>query len=235
MARADPSPIVVAAPRLWQRFAAPPSSAKSGEYSYDLGGVFLFDRLRVQLPQPNTLVQLQILSRAKSSDPWRPATSALAYRLRERDVEVTSPEIIVTSQGERFWLLRVDQKGGGVGSGDLAIEIGWVPHKLVFAARGPGPFQLAYGSSRVKPAALAIESLIPGYQTQAEFKVAPAKLGEQITLAGVSSLGPTRDYKTIALWGSLILGVTVLGLMALRLSRQGAKSPAEPPIAKDSH
>ena len=233
-ARADPRPIVVAAARLWQRFAAPPSSAKSGEYSYDLGGVFLFDRLRVQLPQPNTLVQLQILSRAKSSDPWRPATSALAYRLRERDVEVTSPEIIVTGQGERFWLLRVDQKGGGVGSGDLAIEIGWAPHKLVFAARGPGPFQLAYGSSRVKPAALAIESLIPGYRTQAEFKVAPAKLGEQITLAGVARLGQTREFKTIALWLCLILGVTVLGWMALRLSRQMAQSSAEPPSAKDS-
>ena len=72
-------------------------------------------------------------------------TSALVYRLRERDAEVASPEIIVTSHGERYWLLRIDQKGGGVGSGDWEIEIGWVPHKLVFAGRGSRPFQLAYG------------------------------------------------------------------------------------------
>ena len=52
------------------------------------------------------------------------APSALIYRLRERDAEVASPDIIVTSQGERYWLLRVDQKGGGVGSGDLGIDIG---------------------------------------------------------------------------------------------------------------
>ena len=96
-----------------------------------------------------------------------------------------------------------------MGSGALGIEIGWVPHKLVFAARGSGPFQLAYGSSRAKPAALAVESLIPGYQTEAQLKVAPAKLGDQVTLAGVSRLGATRDYKTMALRGSLILGVTV--------------------------
>ena len=153
----------------------------------------------------------------------------MAYRLRERDAEVTSPEIIVTSQGERYWLLRVDQKGGGVGSGELGIEIGWVPHKLVFAARGSGPFQLAYGSSRVKPAALAIESLIPGYQTEAELKVAPAKLGEQMTLAGVSRLGATRDYKTMALWGSLILGVTVLGDGAAFVA-PGGQIPAESPV-----
>ena len=95
--RAEPSPMVTASPRLWLSFASSPSSSTKGEYSYDLGGAFMFDRLPVQLPQPNTLVQLQVLSRAKSADAWRPATSALAYRLRERDAEVTSPEIIVTS------------------------------------------------------------------------------------------------------------------------------------------
>ena len=234
-ALAEPSPVVVASPRMWQSFVGSPVSGKSGEYSYDLGGAFMFDRLRVQLPQVNTLVQMQILSRAKPSDEWRPVTSALAYRLRERDAEVTSPEIIATSHGERYWLLRADQKGGGVGSGALAIEIGWVPHLLVFAARGAGPFQLAYGSARVKPAALAIESLIPGYKTNAEFKVARATLGEQVTLAGVSRLGAARDYKTIALWGSLILGVSVLGWMALRLSRQVSSSPAESRKTESPH
>ena len=232
---AEPTPIVVASPRLWQTFAAAPSSGKSGEYRYDLGGAFTFDRLRVRLPQVNTLVQLQVLSRVKSSDEWRPATSALVYRLRERDAEVASPEIIVTGHGERYWLLRMDQKGGGVGSGDLGIEIGWVPHKLVFAARGGGPFQLAYGSSLVKPAALAIDALIPGYKTKAEFKVARATLGEPMTLAGVSRLGASRDLKTLMLWGSLILGVTVLGWMALRLSRQVSNPPAESQTTENSH
>ena len=233
--RAEASPIVVASPRLWQSFAAAPSSGKNGEYAYDLGGAFTFDRLRVRLPQVNTLVQLQVLSRVKSSDPWSLATSALVYRLRERDAEVASPEIIINSHGERYWLLRVDQKGGGVGSGDLGIEIGWVPHKLVFAARGSGPFQLAYGSSMVKSAALAIDALIPGYKTKAEFKVARATLGEPMTLAGVSRLGASRDFKTLMLWGSLILGVTVLGWMALRLSRQVSNPPMESQTTKNSH
>jgi hypothetical protein len=234
-ARAGPTPTVAPAPRLWQRFAALPSPGRSGEYIYDLGGVYMFDRLRVHLPQPNSLVQLQILTRANRSDAWRLVTSALAYRLREREAEVSSPEIVVTSQGERYWLVRVDPKGGGVGSGEVAIEIGWVPHKLVFAARGTGPFQLAYGSSRVKPAALAIESLIPGYQTKDQFKVAPAILGGQVILAGPSRLAATRDYQTMALWGSLILGVALLGWMALRLSRQVTTPPAKSPSTDKSH
>ena len=60
---AEPISIVVASPRLWQTFAAAPSSGKSGEYRYDLGGAFTFDRLRVRTPQVNTLVQLQVLPR----------------------------------------------------------------------------------------------------------------------------------------------------------------------------
>jgi hypothetical protein len=87
----------------------------------------------------------------------------------------------------------------------------------------------------VKPAALAIESLIPGYKTQGEFKVAPAKLAGEVTLGGVSRLGVARDYKTMALWGSLILGVIILGWMAWRLSRQVSNPPAESPSAKNSH
>jgi hypothetical protein len=232
---AESSPTVIASPRLWQSFVAAPAAGMSGEYSYDLGGAFVFDRLRVRLPQVNTLVQVQILSRAKSSDEWRPVTSARAYRLRERDAELTSPEIIVTSHGERYWLLHVDQKGGGLGSGALAIEIGWVPHKLVFAARGAGPFQLAYGSARVKPAALAIGSLIPGYKTNAEFSVAHAKLGASATLAGESRLSAARDYKTLVLWGSLIFGVSLLGWMALRLSRQVSDPTGESSTTENSH
>jgi hypothetical protein len=217
----------VSAARVWQKIAGEGVSGKTGDYSYDLGGPFPFDRLRIELPQVNSLVQLQILARAKSADEWRPVTNAIAYRLRNRDAEVTSPEIVLTSGGERYWMLRVDPKGGGVGTGVPALEIGWVPQKLVFAARGNGPFQLAYGSSRAKPALFAIDALIPGYKTDAEFKVRAATLGEPTTLAGPTRLRAQMDYKKWALWTVLLLGVAALAWMAYRLSRQVAKAPPD--------
>ena len=220
---------IVASPRLWQNISGSSVRGKSGEYSYDLGGYFPVDRLRVELPQLNSMVQLQFFSRAKFTDEWRPVTSAMAYRLRDRDTEVTSSEIPVMMNSARYWLLRVDQKGGGVGSGAPALKIGWVPQKLVFAARGSAPFQLVYGSSGVKPAAFAIESLIPGYKTDAEFKVKPAVLGEQVVIAGATQLRAPVDYKKITLWGSLIVGVMLLGWMAFRLSRQVAKPQVKTP------
>jgi len=220
---AEPAANVVEPRRVWQTVTALSNSSKPGEYVYDLGGYFPFDRLRIDLPQANTVVQLQVLARAKPAEDWRPVTNAAVYRLRRNGGEVASPEVAIISSGERYWLLRVDQKGGGVGAGMPVINIGWVPQRLVFAARGAGPFQLAYGNRSAKPASYSITSLIPGYRTDTEFKVKAASLGDQVTLAGAARLGEPIDYKKWSLWASLILGVLVLGWMAYRLSRQMTK------------
>jgi len=152
-AAAEPAGHVIDSPRVWETFSGSEIAGESGDYSYDFGGHFPFDRLRIQLPQVNSLVQMQIFARATTRDEWRQVTSATAYRLRNRDTELTSQEIAITSRGERYWLLRADQRGGGIGSGVPAMEIGWVPQKLVFVARGAGPFQLAVGNAAAKPAA----------------------------------------------------------------------------------
>jgi hypothetical protein len=44
-----------------------------------------------------------------------------------------------------------------------------------------------------------------------------------VTLADAARLREPIDYKKWALWGSLILGVLVLGWMAYRLSRRMSK------------
>jgi uncharacterized protein DUF3999 len=216
----------VSAQRSWQKFSGQANSGKAGEYTYDLGGPFPLDRLRIELPEPNSVAQLQILSRAKTDQNWRPSASVTAYRLRSGDAEVTNPDIELNAGGERYLLLRVDPKGGGIGAGVPVIQIGWITQKLVFAARGNGPFQLVYGSRTAKPVAYPIESLIPGYKTDAEFKARPASLGDPIILAGPRSLRETIDYKQWTLWSILIAAVILLGLMAYRLSRQVSKSPA---------
>jgi hypothetical protein len=231
---AEPAAGTVSLRRVWQKITGEAVAGKAGEYSYNLGGPFPFDRLRVELPQVNSLVQLHILARARASEDWHPVANATAYRLRDRDAEVTSPEIALTSHGERHWLLRIDQKGGGLGEGVPVISIGWVPQKLVFAARGAPPFQLVYGNAKAKSAAYSIDSLIPGYKTDAEFKVKAASLGEQVILAGPARFGAPMDYKKWALWGSLILGVLVLGWMAYRLARQVSNAPADSQVTDKS-
>ncbi len=221
---AETSGGAVSAPRQWQAVDGSAVTGKAGEFSYDLGGPIPFDRLRVELPQVNTVAQVQILARGESDDNWRSRSTAIVYRLRRDDAEVTSPEIVLSGAGARQWLLRVEPKGGGIGAGVPKIHIGWVAQRLVFAARGAGPFQLAYGNRDAKPMAYSIDALIPGYQTAAEFAVKPATLGAAVTLGGAARMRAAADYKKWILWAVLVLGVAALGLMAYRLARQVSPS-----------
>jgi hypothetical protein len=222
----------VEAAREWV-LAEPSKGEKPGEYLFDLRGRHPVDRVRLHLPEPNTVAQLELLARDKSDAPWRMVTRGVAYRLRRDGGEITSPELSVGVTTDRYWLLRVDQRGGGVGSGAPKLEAGWVPHTLVFAARGEPPFQLAYGNRDAKPAGYTIDTLIPGYRDAAGPKIRATKAGAQqifnvssaqaLTqqeLGGEARLKEKIDWKRWSLWGALILGVAILGAMAWRLVRQ---------------
>ncbi len=54
----EPGDAAVAAPRQWKQVAGVPVPNKTGEYEFDFGGLFPADRLRVALPQQNTVASL---------------------------------------------------------------------------------------------------------------------------------------------------------------------------------
>jgi hypothetical protein len=238
----EPGETIVDAPREWKEAPGVAVKDKPGEFEFDLGGQFPVDRLRMVLPQPNTVAAIEMLARARPADPWRSVTRTTVYRLNREGEEVKSPDIAIGGTGDRYWLVKIDQRGGGIGGGQPLLAAGWVPHRLVFAARGTAPFQLAYGSREAKPAAYGIATLVPGYKDEATLDLKPAQVAAKPEAVGIGAAQPaapralggegaTReriDWKRWLLWGSLVLGVVVLGLMALRLGRQMSK-PADPP------
>ena len=220
------------APREWAK-KGEGKEGQSGEYLFDLGGRFPVDRVRFELPQPNTIAQVELLSRERADQPWRPVAHSALYRLRQGGGEVTSPEIGVGTNADRYWLLRVDQRGGGLGSGRPVMHAGWIPHQIVFAARGEPPFQLAYGSRQAKPAAYGIQTLIPGYRDDGAQTIRAAKAGApktisvaeaqaqaQTELGGEARRADAVDWKRWSLWAALGVGVLLLAFMAWRLTRQ---------------
>lgn len=225
----------VEAPRSWKQVdgSALPGQ-KVGEYAFDLGGQFPVDRLRLRLPQANTVASVDILSRAHAGDPWRRVAVSAVYRLGAAGQEVVNPDIFLPPTTSRQWLLRVDQRGGGLGPGAPELGAGWLPQRLVFAARGAAPFQLVYGNALAGPVAYPIATLVPGYRGEDDGKPAAIPLGSASTgaartLAGVAALRAPIDRQRWALWASLLLGVALLGWMALRLGRQlSGSKPAGP-------
>jgi hypothetical protein len=198
-----------------------------GEFAFDTAAQVPVDRVAIELPETNTIVQAEILSRAQPAHAWREVARRGFYRLTSANTEIASAWVPIATNTDRYWLVRIDRTGAGIGTGAPKLTLGWVPHELIFLARGSGPFQLAYGSISASSGGVAVDSILPGLTAGGDatyrVKVVAATLGPQVTLGGEARrlpVPPPIPWKLIALWSSLGLGVVVLAFMALRLSRE---------------
>jgi hypothetical protein len=228
-ARAEFGDRVLETPRQWAEALGAAVADKENEYQFDLGGVLPVDRVAIALPEVNSVVPAQLLARTAPEEPWRPVTSLVTYRLRQDAGEVTAPPLAIAPAAYRYWLLRVDPKSGGLGRGQPRLRAGWVPQEIVFAARGTGPFLIAYGNVAAASSALPVTTLVPGYASGAEplGAIAVAHMGAAAPLGDIEQAKRPREYRRATLWAVLILAVVVLAWMAWQLSRQlNASSPS---------
>lgn len=232
--RAEPVDSPVATPRTWHTAEATPGE-KPGEYLFDLGANAPFDRLRLELPSPNTVAPVQFLARAKPGEPWRLVASATVYRLSQAGQTIASGDSAILPTRERYWMVRVDPRSGGLGGGTPKLTAGFVPQQILFVARGAGPFVLAFGSAKVASAALPVATLVPGYRDDRPLEAAPATLGAARAQVRAPSAWPEwlelepGDWKKLALWGVLVIGVALLAWMAWRLgARLGKPASGDP-------
>jgi hypothetical protein len=219
------SPATAELARHWTRVTAAPRSNRTGDYLFTTSGLMPVDRVRVQLPQENTLIQASFFSRTTEKDPWKQGPTALLYRLRIRGETLTSPDVVLPVSSDRYRLMRIDQAGGGIGKGQPLVELGWLPARILFLARGGGPFQLAFGSGRPGTCAPGDSSLFRQFSDQHKerYIAGTALAGTPVPLAGKTALRKPflpYDTKTVVLWSLLLLGVATLAWMALHLHRQ---------------
>ena len=211
-----------------------PGNVKHGSVEYVLPGQMPLERLRINLQQINSLapftVQQPVIrrSRHRPGDEmvWESLAQNVAYRLESPQGEIRSPDLALHGSVAKRLRLVLDQRGGGLGEMPPTLQIGFVPHTLVFLARGQGPFQLVWGRNGMQRGDLPLAVLVPQKGDGSSLTAAVASLA----LPESSSPGrqappvkfgektePTRPW---VLWLILIGGLMLLGGMALALSRQ---------------
>ncbi len=219
--RVEPVPAAQEAQRSWLALEPPVLREVGGrlEYLFALPGAIPVDRVRIELPQANSVVPMELFTRSRPDAQWRSLGRHNVHRLTQDGRETRNPDLMVQPAGEL--MLRVDARGGGLGSGLPVVEVGWVAHTLVFAARGEPPFTLAWGRHRSESGAYPITSLVPGYgrEDAGSLPIAEARLGEARLAGGEARLSAPIDTRRWMLWGALLLAVALLGGMAWKLSR----------------
>jgi hypothetical protein len=206
-----------AAPSLAWSAPLRPTSSKVGEYSWELPLSLPLQKIRVELPAGNVLAPVSLASRGAGKLDWRPLTSGLLYRLPQDGKEVLQDEIELWGTPVQQLRLRVDARGGGLGSEGPTIRVAVRATQVVFLARGSAPYRLALGDASARSTALPLGTLIPGYEPRRLASLGRATAPEAVRQAAAAQ--SSADWKRIGLWGVLLAGVALLGGMAFSLLR----------------
>ena len=192
-----------------------PVAGGDGEVAFDLGARLPVTQVNLTLPVSNSALNLQLLSRARPTDPWRPVFAGEFYRVGTGAAEHSNAPINVRTDSDRLWLARRIQPTGPVGP--LRLRATWDAQEVLFLARGAGPFLLAYGDATAGQGSVSLGPLLQGIALQ------PATAGAPFVLGGADRLhsqSAALRWKKAVLWSALALAVLVLAWMAYQLTRQ---------------
>jgi hypothetical protein len=191
-----------------------------GEYQFDLGARLPIERVNLELPDLNTVIAVELRSRAHPQDPWRHIAAGKFYRINTADGELRNAPIDIVADTDRYWSARQLAVGAPAGA-PPRLQVAWTPSDVVFLARGAGPFLLTYGSAAA-PAAQTDLSAIPAAVT-----VVHAALGAARQFGGPSRLiAPSAAFpsRRVLLWAVLALCICLLAWMAYRLTNDMRKN-----------
>jgi hypothetical protein len=220
-----------------QRVTFAAAEAAPGEprpWELDLQGRVPVSRLRVHLPQTNTVVPLRLQQRDDPRRPWRTVASLVAWRLTRNGQELHAPALAFDAASARYWQLVPDARSAGWSPATLEATLEWSAPQIVFAARGLSTPQaaapalrLAVGREGRGTPPFALAALIPGYEPGTEYSLPAAGLAPLIrqTVAPIPLPERLRDASPAdrqrwTLWLALVLAVAGLGWMAWKLVRE---------------
>jgi len=209
--------------RQWSTFLPAKIDEKQQSYYFNTKTALPVDRINIEVPERNTLVNVLIESASSEKGPWYGRYHGLLYDLQYGQNVLKNPDIQQSVHSHRHWRLTILNGEGGF-LGEPVLRTGWIAEELLFVATGESPFTLAYGSARVRPVAAPLAQLLSESTIKQQgLLIKPAKLGSTIDFGDDSRLQlpkPPVDWKRYLLWAVLILGVAVLGFMAMRLYKQ---------------
>lgn len=208
-------------PRRWQRYEPNGNDGDEGLYQYHVKGYYPFDRARVILPQ-GSLLTATLSSGETARGAWQEQFHGLLYHLFQNGQVLENSLLRLTLTDANEWKLALAGKSL---TEEPILELGWLPPRVYFEARGEAPFVLAFAAAKVGRPSIDSSILLTDLQQSREGEgfVKSALPGPVYELGGMARLGdvpPATPWQQWLLWSTLSIGVLIVVLMARSLYRQ---------------
>ncbi|MEX0706326.1 MAG: DUF3999 family protein [Woeseia sp.] len=190
---------------------------------FDAGGNIRVDHINLELPEVNTVISADILYWDDGMDRWHRAGGGTFHHIRRGDNSVTSEPLKIPPVRAARWKVVLSR---GRQETPLALALGWFPDRLLFVAQGDPPYTLGVGRPSAGEETFPEERILGDRSIQelagTSGSVAAASLGARFPLGGLKRELPAQPlaWRTILLWGGLVIVVVFVGWMAARLLRE---------------
>ena len=201
------------------------AKAKSMAYEYDSTAQLPVDRIRLRFHDKNTLVKATIFSRTSLQEKWHQRKKAIFYDLDFDQAPLVQDTVPVGKTSDRYWRVEIEGDTPDDSGSIPIVELGWLPHELLFVARGEGTFMLAYGSAILGEEELNNNTTGLLAQVMGENEdglIKEATLLPKMLLGGSDQLTPEPPpfpWRQWLLWGVLAMGVGIIAKMAMSLGK----------------
>ncbi|WBT57292.1 DUF3999 domain-containing protein [Kosakonia oryzendophytica] len=168
------------------------------------------------------VLPVEISWRSAVNAPWRSLTKTVLWQLNgQSSVPVPMPD-------EPVQAVRIVTLDARLPASLPQVNGSRDRQTVLFNAQGKGPFMLTWGNKAAQPAAVTLDALIPlALRKQIDVEAIPqaqpqtrATLGGEARLTATSPAERQAMWKTLLVWGVLVLGVAALAWMALRIWRE---------------
>ena len=196
-----------------------PTVGKQGEWLFENPSVAPFERLQLKAPTNGLLYKGKLFAKNDQMSKWVKQQDIVQYRLKIDETELHSDAVNVNGR-YRYWKVVLDS-GTQFNRQQLPeIEVSRQQQQLVYLAQGAEPFVLVYGNADIKPVNNSgIKQLVIALK---EAGAAPemVMLGSSVAVTDKAEIEKKIPWKTMALWGILLVGTGLMGYMAHSLYRQ---------------
>lgn len=194
---------------------------RRGEYVWQLPVPLAVERMKVEVAQNDTLAPVTVHGRSAAAEPWRALSDGLVYRQVQDGQELVADELPLEGEHLQALMVRVDERGSGLGDGIPALRVAVQPTQVIFLASGSAPFSLAVGNPHARVASVPLPTLLASiHKPLSELGVARLAGTPMIAMGARAEVPEEVDWKRVAVIAVAAMGLVVLVIVGRTLLRR---------------